>query len=167
MAIHFKFSKIGPINIETTVAIVPRPRLLTVNIEVIGLQITKKDTTIGIMIITMAVIDTIITITIETFTVDEGRVSMAMKTNLIITKVSIGALVIAAITSSSTITGIRLDHLIMTTDGDTDPRKKIIKNFLLAGFEKRKKKSEKKKHIHYIYSMKISMMLTILLCCSR
>jgi len=152
MAIHFKFSKIGPINIETTVvAIVPRPRLLTVNIEVIGLQITKKDTTIGIMIITMAVIDTIITITIEIFTVDEGRVSMAMKTNLIITKVSIGALVIAAITSSSTITGIRLDHLIMTTDGDTDLRKKIIKKFCWLILKKEKKEiGEKETYTLYI-----------------
>ena len=145
MAIHFKFSKIGPINIKTATVVAPivrppRPRLLTVNIEVNGLQIiTKKNNsstlTIGIMIITMAaaapavVIDTItiITITIEIFMVDEGKVSMAMKTNLIITttKFSIGALVIA-VAITSTIIGIRLDHLIMTTiDGDTDMIKKI------------------------------------------
>ena len=146
MEIHFKFSKIGPINIKTATVVAPivrppRPRLLTVNIEVNGLQIiTKKNNsstlTIGIMIITMAaaapavVIDTIltiITITIEIFMVDEGKVSMAMKTNLIITttKFSIGALVIA-VAITSTIIGIRLDHLIMTTiDGDTDMIKKI------------------------------------------
>lgn len=144
MEIHFKFSKIGPINIKTATVVAPivrppRPRLLTVNIEVNGLQIiTKKNNsstlTIGIMIITMAaavVIDTIltiITITIEIFMVDEGKVSMAMKTNLIITttKFSIGALVIA-VAITSTIIGIRLDHLIMTTiDGDTDDQENTI-----------------------------------------
>ena len=140
VAIHFKFSKIDQINIEITVTVVvvvpeivqppPAPRLrrlLTVNIEeIIGpplLIITKKDNNmanIGIMITTMVEVVDIKIITIEIFMVDEDRVSMAMKTNLlIITKFSIGALVIAAVAiTASTIIGIRLNST--TTDGDTD-----------------------------------------------
>ena len=141
VAIHFKFSKIDQINIETTVTVVvvvpeivqPPPRLrrlLTVNIEeIIGpplLIITKKDNNtanIGIMITTMVEVVDIKIITIEIFMVDEDRVSMAMKTNLLIiitiTKFSIGALVIAAVAiTASTIIGIRLNST--TTDGDTD-----------------------------------------------
>ena len=143
VAIHFKFSKIDQINIEITVTVVvvvpeivqppPAPRLrrlLTVNIEeIIGpplLIITKKDNNtanIGIMITTMVEVVDIKIITIEIFMVDEDRVSMAMKTNLLIiitiTKFSIGALVIAAVAiTASTIIGIRLNST--TTDGDTD-----------------------------------------------